>query len=231
MMLARPARLQWSRRRFAVAVLADRAGVRARPADVGRERELRQRDRAHRRRRSTPMPGCSRAESFGPFTGPATMPVERARRRAPPPRRRRADPVAVLRATTTTPSRRNVNLLGVVPGGVGAPRGAGPRDRAARDGACGREPRSRGRRPPRPERQSLPRRRGDARADLLRRHPDRDRVAGRGAAAGAGRRPLATAIVTRGRPRRSRAASRCSETARSRVISSVPCARRSRRSA
>jgi putative ABC transport system permease protein len=37
---------------------------------------------------------------------------------------RRADPIAVLRASTQTPDRGNVNLLGVVPGGVGSPRGA-----------------------------------------------------------------------------------------------------------
>jgi putative ABC transport system permease protein len=36
---------------------------------------------------------------------------------------RRADPIVILGATTTTPSKRNLNLVGVVPGGVGAPTG------------------------------------------------------------------------------------------------------------
>ena len=66
-----------------------------------------------------------RADSFGPFTGPATMPSARAAAVRELPGVRRADPVAVLRATTDTPERANVNLIGVVPGGVGSPPGSG----------------------------------------------------------------------------------------------------------
>jgi putative ABC transport system permease protein len=64
-----------------------------------------------------------RAESFGPFTGPATIPSSSAAAVRGLPGVRAADPVAVLRATTETPERANVNLIGVVPGGVGSPSG------------------------------------------------------------------------------------------------------------
>jgi putative ABC transport system permease protein len=65
--------------------------------------------------------------SIGPFTAPAGFPAARveAIRRAPGVRR--ADPIAVVGATTRTPSTRSVNVVGVVPGGVGAPRGDGSR--------------------------------------------------------------------------------------------------------
>ena len=66
-----------------------------------------------------------RAESLGPFTGPATIPAATAREVRGLRGVRRADPIAVLRATTGGPSPRNVNLIGVVPGGVGSPAGAG----------------------------------------------------------------------------------------------------------
>ena len=61
--------------------------------------------------------------SLGPFTGPTAFPAGRARDVARLPGVDRADPVAILRATTTTPSTRNVNVIGVVNGGVGAPPG------------------------------------------------------------------------------------------------------------
>jgi putative ABC transport system permease protein len=64
-----------------------------------------------------------REKSFGPFTGPATIAASRAIAVRDLPGVRRADPVAVLRATTETPKRANVNLIGVVPGGVGSPAG------------------------------------------------------------------------------------------------------------
>lgn len=114
--------LQWSRRRFAVAVLATALvfalGLLMSGVSASFDNEI---------DRTVGSFGADawllRSESFGPFTGPATMPVERAHDARRLPGVRRADPVAVLRATTTTPSRRNVNLLGVVPGGVGAPQG------------------------------------------------------------------------------------------------------------
>jgi putative ABC transport system permease protein len=62
-------------------------------------------------------------ESFGPFTGPATIPASKVAAVRRQPGVRAADPVAVLRATTTTPARRNVNLIGVVPRGTGSPPG------------------------------------------------------------------------------------------------------------
>jgi putative ABC transport system permease protein len=76
-----------------------------------------------------------RANSFGPFTGPATMSERRVRSAKRLPGVRAADAVAVLRATTTTPDRRNVNLLGVVPGGVGSPPGDSGRILASGRGA------------------------------------------------------------------------------------------------
>jgi putative ABC transport system permease protein len=114
--------LQWSRRRFAVAVLATALvfalGLLMSGVSASFDNEI---------DRTVDSFGADawllRAESFGPFTGPATIPVARTRDARRLPGVRRADPVAVLRATTTTPSRRNVNLLGVVPGGVGAPAG------------------------------------------------------------------------------------------------------------
>lgn len=115
--------LQWSRRRFAVAVVATglvfalgllMTGVRA-----SFDNEI-QRTVASFDADAWLVP----AKSFGPFTGPATMPAARAESVRRLPGVRRADPVAVLRATTTTPKRGSVNLVGVVPGGVGSPAGA-----------------------------------------------------------------------------------------------------------
>jgi putative ABC transport system permease protein len=68
-----------------------------------------------------------RASSLGPFTGPTTMPAARVRAVRRLRGVRRADPIAVLRASTRTPKRGSVNLIGVVPGGVGAPAGPGSR--------------------------------------------------------------------------------------------------------
>src|SRR4030095_6979423 len=62
--------------------------------------------------------------TLGPFTAPTTMSESRVERVRRLPGVRRADPVLVLGATTTTPRARNLNLVGVVPGGVGAPAAA-----------------------------------------------------------------------------------------------------------
>ena len=114
--------LQWSRRRFAVAVLATALvfalGLLMSGVSASFDNEI---DRTVESFDADAW--LLRSESFGPFTGPATIPVERAQDARRLPGVRHADPVAILRATTTTPSRRNVNLLGVVPGGVGAPHG------------------------------------------------------------------------------------------------------------
>jgi putative ABC transport system permease protein len=115
--------LQWSRRRFAVAVVATglvfalgllMSGVRA-SFDNEIQRTVTSFDAD-----AWLVP----AKSFGPFTGPATMPASDAESVRHLPGVRRADPVAVLRASTTTPERGSVNLVGVVPGGVGSPAGA-----------------------------------------------------------------------------------------------------------
>jgi putative ABC transport system permease protein len=114
--------LQWSRRRFAVAVLATALvfalGLLMSGVSASFDNEI---------DRTVDSFGADswlvRGESFGPFTGPATIPASGARAARRIPGVRAADPVAVLRATTTTPSRRNVNLVGVVPAGVGSPPG------------------------------------------------------------------------------------------------------------
>ena len=112
--------LQWSRRRFAVAVLATALvfalGLLMSGVSASFDNEI---DRTVASFDADSW--LIRGESFGPFTGPATIPASRVRAARALPGVRRADAVAVLRATTTTPSRRNVNLLGVVPGGVGSP--------------------------------------------------------------------------------------------------------------
>ena len=114
--------LQWSRRRFAIAVLATALvfalGLLMSGVSASFDNEI---------ERTVDSFGADawlvRGESFGPFTGPATMPASLVRSARAAPGVRRADPVAILRATTTTPARRNVNVVGVVPGGVGAPAG------------------------------------------------------------------------------------------------------------
>jgi putative ABC transport system permease protein len=64
-----------------------------------------------------------RAGASGPFTGPSSLPADLADRVRAADGVRAAEPVAVLRALTTTPRARMVNVLGVVPGGVGSPAG------------------------------------------------------------------------------------------------------------
>jgi putative ABC transport system permease protein len=58
---------------------------------------------------------------FGPFTGPTPFAAALAAEVRRSAGVVRADPVAIVRATTTTPSVRNVNVIGVTAGGVGAP--------------------------------------------------------------------------------------------------------------
>ena len=114
--------LQWGRRRFAIAVTATALvfalGLLMSGVSASFDNEV---------RRTVDAIGADGwlvpAESFGPFTGPATMPAARAAAARRLPGVRRADPIAVLRASTQTPRRGSVNLLGVVPGGVGSPGG------------------------------------------------------------------------------------------------------------
>ena len=115
--------LQWSRRRFAVAVTAAglvfAVGLLMSGVSASFDNEI------HRTVSAIDADAwLVPADSFGPFTGPATMPAARAAAARRLPGVRRADPIAVLRASTRTPQRGSVNLLGVVPGGVGSPRGA-----------------------------------------------------------------------------------------------------------
>jgi putative ABC transport system permease protein len=115
--------LQWGRRRFAIGVVATALvfalGLLMSGVSASFDNEI------DRTVGSFDADGwVVRGDSFGPFTGPATMPSRRAAAVRGLPGVRRADPVAVLRATTDTPERANVNLIGVVPGGVGSPPGS-----------------------------------------------------------------------------------------------------------
>ena len=112
--------LQWRRRRFAIAVVATAVvfalALLLSGVSSSFDNEI--------RRTVTSFHADSwliSDGSFGPFTGPTAFPVSRADEVRRSAGVRRADPVAILRATTTTPSTRNVNVIGVVPGGVGAP--------------------------------------------------------------------------------------------------------------
>jgi putative ABC transport system permease protein len=112
--------LQWRRRRFAIGVLATglvfALGLVMSGVSASFDNEI---------DRTASSFGADRwvvrGETFGPFTGPATIPAAKVRAVRRVSGVRRADPIAVLRATTTTGSMRTVNLIGVVPGGVGAP--------------------------------------------------------------------------------------------------------------
>ena len=113
--------LQWRRRRFAIAVIATAlvfalslvlSGVSASfDNEIDRTVDSFEADA-----------WLVRAGTLGPFTAPTTMPAARVESVRRLPGVRRADPVLILGATTTTPEARNVNLVGVVPGGTGSPR-------------------------------------------------------------------------------------------------------------
>lgn len=79
--------------------------------------------------------------ALGPFTAPIAFPVAQADVVRSAPGVRRADPVAMIGATATTPSPRNVNVIGAVPGGVGPAAGAAELldrpDTAIADGSLG----------------------------------------------------------------------------------------------
>jgi putative ABC transport system permease protein len=111
--------LQWRRRRFAIAVVATALvfalGLVLSGVSASFDNEI---------DRTVDSFGADawlvRADTLGPFTAPTTMPAARAEVVRRLPGVRRADPVLILGATTTTPSERNLNLVGVVPQGVGS---------------------------------------------------------------------------------------------------------------
>lgn len=80
-----------------------------------------------------------KAGSLGPFTAPRPMPASRVEAVRKLPGVRRADPVVILGATTTTPRKTNLQLVGVVPRGVGSPLGKQARDLSKPRGAIADE--------------------------------------------------------------------------------------------
>jgi putative ABC transport system permease protein len=112
--------LQWRRRRFAIAVVATALvfalGLVLSGVSASFDNEI---------GRTVASFGADswlvREGSFGPFTAPSTMPAARVEAVRRLPGVRQADPVAILSATTTTPRMRDVHLIGVAPGGVGSP--------------------------------------------------------------------------------------------------------------
>ena len=116
--------LQWARRRFAIGVVATALvfalGLLMSGVSASFDNEI---DRTVDSFQADSW--AVRADSFGPFTGPVTISTSNGARVRDLPGVRRADPIAVVRATTDTPERANVNLIGVVPGGVGSPPGSG----------------------------------------------------------------------------------------------------------
>src|SRR5262245_24261547 len=109
--------LQWRRRRFAVAVLAASlmlalalllSGVSA-----SFDNEI---------RRTVDSFGAEawlvRAGSLGPFTAPTPFPASWVNRVRRAPGVRAADPVVIREATTGPPHPRQVNVNGIIPGGV-----------------------------------------------------------------------------------------------------------------
>jgi putative ABC transport system permease protein len=112
--------LQWRRRRFAIAVVATALvfalGLVLSGVSASFDNEI---------DRTVDSFGADawlvRAGTLGPFTAPATMSESRVEQVRRLPGVRRADPVLVIGATTTTPEDRNLNFVGVVPGGVGSP--------------------------------------------------------------------------------------------------------------
>jgi putative ABC transport system permease protein len=126
--------LQWRRRRFAIAVVAAAlvfalglllSGVKA-SFDNEIDRTVDSFDADA---------WLLRAGALGPFTAPTPMPEDRVGAVRELPGVRQADPVVMFGATTTTPRARNLNVTGVVPGGVGSPAGENGR-KLARPGAA-----------------------------------------------------------------------------------------------
>jgi putative ABC transport system permease protein len=111
--------LQWRRRRFAIAVVATglvfALGLVLSGVSASFDNEI---DRT-----VTSFDADAwlvPAGTLGPFTAPTTMSESRVERVRRLPGVRDADPVLILGATTTTPRPRNLNLVGLLPGGVGA---------------------------------------------------------------------------------------------------------------
>ena len=121
--------LQWRRRRFAIAIVATALvfalGLILSGVSASFDNEI---------DRTVDSFGADvwlvRSGTLGPFTAPTTIPEGRVESVRRIPGVRRAEPVLVLGATTTTPSDRNVNLVGVVPGGLGSPGGRAGRELA-----------------------------------------------------------------------------------------------------
>lgn len=129
--------LQWRRRRFAIAVIATAVvfalALLLSGVSSSFDNEINRTVRSFHADAWLIERG-----SLGPFTGPTAFPASRAAEVRKSAGVDRADPVAILRATTTTPSTRNVNVIGVVTGGVGAPEGVTLGKRAAVvDGSIG----------------------------------------------------------------------------------------------
>jgi putative ABC transport system permease protein len=123
--------LQWRRRRFAIAIIATALvfalGLILSGVSASFDNEI---------ERTVDSFGADawlvREGTLGPFTAPTTMPASRVESVRRLRGVRRADPVLVLGATTTTPEARNLNMVGVVPGGVGSPLGPSGRVLARR---------------------------------------------------------------------------------------------------
>jgi putative ABC transport system permease protein len=112
--------LQWRRRRFAIGVVATAlvfalglvlSGVRASfDNEINRTVDSFHADA-----------WFLKGGSLGPFTAPRPFPAARVKDVRRLPGVTAADPVVILGATTTTPNKRNLQLIGVVPRGVGSP--------------------------------------------------------------------------------------------------------------
>jgi putative ABC transport system permease protein len=115
--------LQWRRRRFAIAVLATglvfALALLLSGVSSSFDNEIRRTVRSFHADAWLVARG-----GFGPFTGPTPFAASLAADVARSPGVVRSDPVAILRATTTTPSTRNVNVIGVPPGGTAVTAGA-----------------------------------------------------------------------------------------------------------
>jgi putative ABC transport system permease protein len=127
--------LEWRRRRFAIAVAATAlvfalalllSGVSASFGNEVRRTVALMHPDAWLVRTGTP----------GPFTSPNAFPAARAAAVAKRPGVTRADPIAVARGVTHVHGVRDVNVIGVVPGGVGAPPDSVRGARLARSGTA-----------------------------------------------------------------------------------------------